>query len=212
MRLIVGLGNPGAAYAPTRHNIGWRILDALAIRWRGTWRPAKYQSEWCGIEHPAGAVWLLKPQTYMNASGQAVAEAIEAWESQQESDAVFSFAQLLVVTDDVALPLGRIRLRGRGSCGGHNGLASVEAELATDRYARLRVGVGPGPAGADLVEFVLGRFRADEEDCLREDVLPASITAVTDWLEHGLELAQGRWNGWRAPGTKDDNTEMNDNP
>lgn len=187
-RFVIGLGNPGGAYAATRHNIGFRVLDLLAERLQVPgWSP-----RWQGEAARIGDTWLLKPQTWMNRSGDAL---LAVMESGEEIDP----ASILVVTDDVTLPLGRLRIRGGGSSGGHNGLASVETALASRDYPRLRVGVGGAApvSGEDLVAYVLGDFTPDEEPVLAK-VLVCAADAVACWWLEGLEACQNRYNGWCA--------------
>lgn len=183
----MGLGNPGPEYEDTRHNAGFRLADRLAARWtlphfrRGD-RARETQGTWQGIP-----VRILKPQTYMNRSGAAIAplRTIPDFDPSQH---------LLILVDDVALPLGRYRLRGAGSAGGHNGLKSIEGVLQRQDYARLRIGVGPLPAGADeLSDFVLGPFDAEEREIL-EGLLDPMCQAVECWLENGIEQAMNQFN------------------
>jgi len=185
---VVGLGNPGAEYAATRHNIGFRVIDRLrqedaenasrtaARRWNAETVETNYG-------------WLLKPLTYMNASGEAVADMAEELGLSPE--------RILVVTDDVHLPLGRMRLRFSGSCGGHNGLASIERELAADTYPRLRLGVGQA-GKKSLIDHVLGAFDATEEE-LVEVVVEQATHAVRLWINSPAPGVQQEINGWVAP-------------
>jgi peptidyl-tRNA hydrolase, PTH1 family len=182
----VGLGNPGPEYEDTRHNAGFRLADRLVARWklapfrRGD-RARETQGTWQGLP-----VRVLKPQTYMNRSGAAV--------SPLRTLAGFDPSQhLLILVDEVALPLGRFRLRGAGSAGGHNGLKSVEGALQRQDYARLRIGVGPQPPDDDLSDFVLGPFTSDEHRIL-EDLLDPMSEAVESWLENGIEKAMNQYN------------------
>lgn len=195
VRVILGLGNPGPEYENTRHNVGFRVLEALAKALGAP--PARRASEsWIqeakGAKGADGAVLLARPLTYMNRSGDALEAILDGLEPEPGP------ADLLVVTDDVALPLGRMRLRTGGSAGGHNGLASIETALADSAYPRLRVGVGGGEPvpGAGLVDFVLGPFTAEEERVLA-GVLPAAVDACRLWLSQGPAAAQERYNGWR---------------
>ncbi len=195
MKVILGLGNPGREYAATRHNVGWWLIDHLADVWRlDGWKKD-------GESHVAnGAVGgvkvrLVKPQTYMNLSGQALKNYVRRpfWSAAKD---------LLVVVDEVQIPVGRFRVRARGSAGGHNGLKSVEHALDSQDYGRLRIGVGPADERKgiykDLADFVLSPFARDE----REDVLSLlpSLTATTEtWLRDGVEKAMNLYN--RAPET-----------
>ncbi len=187
MLLFVGLGNPGPEYAATRHNAGFRLVDHLAARWGiGPFRRGERAREASGALS-GRPVRLLKPQTYMNRSGGALA-------SLRSTDTFDPARDLLVLVDDVALDVGRFRLRGAGSAGGHNGLRSVEGVLRRQDYARLRIGVGPRPMGLDdLADFVLDRFTRDERVAL-DALLDPMAEAVECWLDEGIERAMNRFN------------------
>jgi PTH1 family peptidyl-tRNA hydrolase len=183
----VGLGNPGPEYEATRHNAGFRLADRLADRWhlapfrRGE-RARQAQGTWQDLP-----VTILKPQTYMNRSGAAIA-SLRGLPDFDPSK------HLLVLVDDVALPVGRFRIRGAGSAGGHNGLKSVEGVLQRQDYARLRIGVGPAPTGiGDLADYVLDEFTPEERDTITELLDPMS-EAVECWLENGIEQAMNQFN------------------
>jgi PTH1 family peptidyl-tRNA hydrolase len=183
----VGLGNPGPEYADTRHNAGFRLADRLAERWGlGPFRRGERARETSGVV--AGTpVKLLKPQTYMNRSGAAVAplRALPNFDPAQH---------LLVLVDEVALPLGKFRLRGAGSAGGHNGLKSIEGGLQRQDYPRLRIGVGPKPSEiADLADYVLAEFTPQERETL-ESLLDPMAEAVECWLAEGIERAMTKFN------------------
>jgi PTH1 family peptidyl-tRNA hydrolase len=175
LRAVVGLGNPGPEYAATRHNAGYWLADALVARWglppfrRGE-RARFTEGEIDGVP-----VRLLKPTTYMNASGAALASL--------RADPAFNPAtDLLVLVDEFRIPAGTFRLRSEGSAGGHNGLKSIEAALQSQQYARLRIGVGPLPEGvSDWSEYVLAAFTPGERE-LVEAVMPEMIEAVVQWL------------------------------
>jgi PTH1 family peptidyl-tRNA hydrolase len=177
LRAVVGLGNPGPEYAATRHNAGFRLVDALAARWgfppfrRGE-RARVTAGEIDGLP-----VRLLKPTTYMNRSGAALASL--------RADPAFDPARdLLITVDDFNIPLGTFRLRADGSAGGHNGLKSIEGALQSPNYARLRIGVGPLPSNDSWEEFVLASFTPDEEEQV-EALMPKLIDAVTQWVHGG---------------------------
>ena len=184
MPLVVGLGNPGSDYADTRHNVGWRVVERLVRRWgaRAVDRRGEYRS-WRG-SFAGREVTLLEPLTYMNVSG----EALIAWRGRHGLEA----SELLVIADDVYLPVGYLRLRPSGSSGGHRGLASIEAALGTRGYARLRVGVGAA-SGAELKQHVLGEPAGGEREALEQTVEQAA-DAVECWIERGLEDAMQRFN------------------
>ncbi|MEM9445347.1 MAG: aminoacyl-tRNA hydrolase [Verrucomicrobiota bacterium] len=159
LSLVVGLGNPGLSYRDTRHNLGFEVLDKLAAEERLTWKKARYTS--AQVCQMANSIWLLKPMDYMNTSGPVVARAMQWFKIPAE--------RVLVMVDDVNLPLGKLRLRTKGSAGGHNGLKSIEQALSTLEYPRLRGGVGPpGDSGKDLSTHVLGQFGADEKDIVEK--------------------------------------------
>ncbi|MGE0439389.1 MAG: aminoacyl-tRNA hydrolase [Gemmatimonadales bacterium] len=187
----MGLGNPGPEYEGTRHNAGFILADHLAERWGfGPWRregPARVCRGMVGRV----AVQLVKPHTYMNRSGAAlgVARAEEGFDPA---------ADLLVVVDEAALPVGRFRLRARGSAGGHNGLKSIEASLRTQEYARLRIGVGPMPGDIDMADYVLDPFEAAESEVI-EELLDPMAEAVETWLAEGIETAMNRHNRTPKP-------------
>jgi PTH1 family peptidyl-tRNA hydrolase len=185
-KVIVGLGNPGPKYSTTRHNVGWWFVDRLAEAWSlGRFRRQGSAAVTAGHAHGV-AVQVVKPQTYMNRSGAALAPLRRA--------SAFDIAQdLLVVIDDVALEPGRVRLRPSGSAGGHNGLKSVEASLGTRDYARLRIGVGSAPAGRDLAGWVLASPpKADRQAIL--ELFPDLIEGVSTWMTEGVEAAMNRCN------------------
>ena len=184
MALVLGLGNPGARYERTRHNVGARVVEALAGRWKA--RPAEAAAEYRVWEASPGgrAVALLRTQVYMNESGTALA----AWRARHP----FEIAELLVVADDVYLPVGMVRLRPGGSSGGHRGLESVGEALGTWEFARLRIGVGE-PPGEALREHVLDEFGEPEESEVTEAVVMAA-DAVECWVGEGLLAAMNRFN------------------
>jgi peptidyl-tRNA hydrolase, PTH1 family len=186
MKVIVGLGNPGEEYDATRHNVGWWLVDRLAHDWRiGPFRregPALV----AGGSVRGTPVRLIKPLTWMNRSGAALRPLAGIEE--------FDFGRdLLVVVDDTALDVGRVRFRAQGSAGGHNGLKSVEATLRSREYPRLRIGIGAPPPGEDLADWVLSPFPPEEEDRILA-LLPELTPAVEVWLAEGTEAAASRHN------------------
>jgi peptidyl-tRNA hydrolase, PTH1 family len=185
MKLIVGLGNPGREYADTRHNVGWQVVDVLAARgkalcWRDKMNAAVAEVAWAGTK-----VVLAKPLLYMNNSGIAVRQMTDFWKVTE--------ADILVIEDDLALDVGRMRLRAQGSAGGHNGLQSIIDHLGHDRIARLRVGIGPAPSVHEHADFVLSRFRPDERPVVA-DVVDRAADAAECWIEKGLTEAMNRFN------------------
>jgi PTH1 family peptidyl-tRNA hydrolase len=186
-KIVVGLGNPGSRYENTRHNIGWMVLDRLADRLGSVGR-VKSKDGAATVRGRLGddELILVKPTTYMNLSGQAVRKAL-ARERVPMRD-------LLVVVDDMALPFGRMRLKARGSAGGHNGLRSIIGEMDSEAFARLRLGIGAPSKGT--IEHVLGDFEHAEQRDL-DLILDAAADAVTLWAEDGADAAANRWNGWK---------------
>ncbi len=183
-KLIVGLGNPGPEYLFTRHNVGFMVLDSWVDEEGTAFRDERARSsKFVSLD---SGERLVKPLTYMNESGKAVLAWLD-WLKLTASD-------LLVVVDDVALPLGQIRLRPEGSSGGHNGLKSIETLLGTDRYARLRCGVDAVPPGWALERWVLSRFRPEEEDALARMVCTARL-AIECCQSEGIAVAMNRFNG-----------------
>ncbi|HEY8965305.1 MAG TPA: aminoacyl-tRNA hydrolase [Candidatus Methylacidiphilales bacterium] len=178
-RLVVGLGNPGKEYDGTRHNVGFAVLDTLASNFA---KDPKGPSD-CARE---GEIRYVKPRTYMNLSGNAV----RAWLDWLK----LGPADLLVVVDDFALPLGDVRLRERGSHGGHNGLRSIEASLGTREYARVRCGIGPVPERWAVEDFVLARFQPDEREKAAQLVSTAA-DAIRYCQSRGIALAMSSFNG-----------------
>ena len=178
MKLIAGLGNPGTKYRDTRHNVGFEVVDVLARRHGTAFESAPGEALMARVRSVGDGLLILKPLTFMNLSGHAVAELIRYYR--------IALSDVLVVVDDVNLPLGRLRIRARGSHGGHNGLRSVAGQLGTDEYARLRLGVGRGDERRDLADHVLARFEADERETIRSAVDRAADAAemfVTDNIE-----------------------------
>ena len=185
--LIVGLGNPGAEYARTRHNAGFLVADRLAERWRAGWTYEKrFNARLARAERDHRRVLLCEPQTYMNSSGEAVG-AVGAYYQVPT-------ARLLVVVDDADLPLGELRLRPGGSSGGHHGLESVEQHLGTRDYARLRIGIGRQSGAREITGYVLGRFSSTEA-ALADRVLTAACDQVETWLAAGIQKAMSQFNG-----------------
>ena len=183
----MGLGNPGPEYDETRHNAGFRLADHLAARWRLGAFARGEQARQAEGSVDGRPVVVLKPQTYMNRSGAALAPL-------RAREGFYPAADLLILVDDVALPVGKFRLRGAGSAGGHNGLKSIEGALQRQDYARLRIGVGTVPDGlTELADFVLGPFEPEEWRAIDELLAPMS-EAVECWLAEGIERAMSRFN------------------
>lgn len=189
MKLIAGLGNPGAKYRNTRHNLGFAVLDRLASDHAASFDREKHQGLLSEIRVERARVLLVKPQTFMNLSGDCVAAA--ARNTAPEPD------DILVVVDDIHLPLGRFRFRAGGSAGGHNGLKSVIERLGSPDFHRLRIGVGDNRSGKDLAGHVLSTFHP-EEYALVDKVVAIGAEAAAYWVSSGVEPAMTHYNGYIA--------------
>ena len=188
MKVIIGLGNPGTKYAGSRHNMGFAVIDELAER-HGIRVNTSRQKGLCGSGIIAGQkVLLVKPQTYMNNSGECARPVMEYYHLQTED--------VLVIVDDIALAVGQIRVRGKGSAGGHNGLKSLIQHLGSGDFPRVRLGVGAKPPQMDLADYVLGHFPAQELPAVRESVKTAADAAEL-WLAEGTEAAMNRYNAYK---------------
>lgn len=186
MFLIVGLGNPGKKYEGTRHNIGFDVIDALAERYNINMNEKKHRAL-CGTGVILGAkVILAKPLTYMNLSGESAAEIINYYKLDPE-------AEMLVIFDDVSLVPGQIRVRKKGSAGGHNGIKSIIARTGTQNFMRIKVGVGEKPKDWDLADYVLGRF-AKEERALVDAAVEAAAAAAGLILQGEIDRAMNDFN------------------
>ena len=185
MKLVVGLGNPGREYQQTRHNVGFEVVDELSRRY-GLDKPKKKFKGKLN-EAPIGGdkVLLLKPETYMNLSGSSVQLACGFYQIAR--------GNVLVVCDDFNLMLGQLRFRARGSSGGQKGLADIIRRLGGEDVPRLRIGIGKPPAGWDVADYVLSRFRDDETGTTTEAVSRAA-NGVVDWIEHGMQHCMNRYN------------------
>ncbi len=192
MKLIVGLGNPGRRYAGTPHNLGFDVVEVLARRWGMAMRlNERAQAEAAEGQLAGRAAMLVRPQTFMNLSGRALAPLVRQRELGEDD--------LLVVTDDVNLPIGRLRIRPMGGHGGHNGLRSIIECLGHDRFARLRVGIHPGRETGDLAAYVLSRPAPLEREQLGE-MLDVAADAAELWAREGAPAAADRINGLRRFG------------
>ena len=187
MFLIVGLGNPGAEYAKTRHNAGFLLVAKLAERWKASWTlEKKFNARVAKAERNEGRVLLCEPQTFMNSSGETVGPMIGFYR--------VPLNRLLVAVDDADLPFGEIRLRPGGSSGGHHGLESIEQHLGTREFARLRIGIGRQAGAREITGYVLGRFSPAETE-LAEKVLAAAADQTEMWLKAGIQKAMSQFNG-----------------
>lgn len=187
MFLIVGLGNPGSQYENTRHNIGFKVVDNIAKEYNIEFNRQKFKGV-CGEGFINGEkVILLKPTTYMNLSGESIREVVDFYKLSNDN--------VLVIYDDISLDVGRLRIREKGSAGGHNGIKSIIAHLGTDIFPRIKVGVGQ--PNVDLVNYVLGKFSKEEMEVLNESI-DASTKAVKDIISDDVKIAMNVYNGFRA--------------
>ena len=188
IQLVVGLGNPGKQYRDTRHNVGFEVAEILAV---GSWKKG-YDGRWAQMRVRGRSLMVLRPQTYMNRSGLSVRQCVHRHR--------LAPAEVMVIHDDLDLPIGRIRLRPSGGSGGHRGVESVGLELGSFEFPRLRVGIGRPPEDFASEDYVLSRFTADERTVLK-DVLQLAVRAVDCAVDCGIEVAMNRFNGCAlAPG------------
>jgi PTH1 family peptidyl-tRNA hydrolase len=185
---IAGLGNPGSEYAATRHNVGFMLVDRLATRWHAAWAlEKKFQARMATVKRDGRKVILCQPRTFMNASGEAVGAVGRFYQ--------LPAGRMLIAVDDADLPLGQIRMRPEGSSGGHHGLESIEQQLGTRGYPRLRLGIGRRTQEQrEITGHVLGRFEAGEQKVM-EEVLDRAVQQVECWLADGIEKAMNQFNG-----------------
>lgn len=190
MFLIVGLGNPGSQYEDTRHNIGFKVIDNIAKEYNIEINRQKFKGM-CGEGFINGEkVILLKPTTYMNLSGESIREVVDFYKISNED--------VLVIYDDISLDVGRLRIREKGSAGGHNGIKSIIAHLGTDIFPRIKVGVGQ--PNVDLVNYVLGKFTKEEMEVLSESI-DASTKATKEIISGDVKTAMNIYNGFKASKT-----------
>jgi PTH1 family peptidyl-tRNA hydrolase len=185
VKVLVGLGNPGEEYGATRHNIGFRVAEEILIRWGRPYEERKARSLVGRVRIGTDAVIVARPQTFMNRSGAAVAALLKLAEAGPED--------LLVVCDDLYLDLGAIRLRARGSHGGHNGLLSIIETVGSQDFPRLRIGVGPAEPGVPHADFVLAPFRRREQ-ALVQDAVQRAADCAEAAVVHGVSAAMNRFN------------------
>lgn len=184
--LIVGLGNPGARYQNTRHNVGWRVVERLAQKHGLKFDKTEHHAQTASGTILGKRVLLAKPMTYMNLSGDAVQPLVSFYK--------IPFDHILIVGDDIDIPLGTLRLRKSGSSGGQNGLKHILQRLGTQEIARVRFGVGRPPGRREAADHVLAPFKGDEA-ILAEEVVDRTVQAVEAWLTDGIDLAMTRYNG-----------------
>ncbi len=185
LKLIVGLGNPGVQYARNRHNVGFMVVDELGRRLGASWA-RRGHAELAEVRVGTARCWLMKPQTFMNLSGEAVLPFVRFHKLEP--------ADILVVHDEMDLPFGRVRLRVGGSAGGSNGVKSVISRLGTDRFARLKVGISRPPEGWEVVNWVLSNFQPDEAGLL-EEVVRLGADALEASIKDGVLKSQNAFNG-----------------
>lgn len=191
MKVVVGLGNPGSRYHKTRHNVGFEVIDQLAQSPRAGRFHTRFQGLIAELPEDNEKVLLVKPETFMNLSGRCVRQVLDFYQ--------VPVSALMVVCDDINLPLGKLRIRSQGTHGGHNGLRDIQAHLGTTEYPRLRIGVD-APRGDDAVDHVLGRFRATELAVI-DDAVQKSVQAVLVWVHQGLDVCMNQFNA-PPPGKK----------
>ncbi len=183
--LIVGLGNPGEKYAETRHNVGFKVVEAFAKEREGTFKLDK-QAEVATVKFKGRVILLIKPTTFMNLSGKAVNYWMQAEKIPREN--------VLVITDDLALPFGKLRMKGKGSDGGHNGLKDIQATLNSQEYARLRFGVGAEFSTGQQSDYVLGEWNSEEKETLEERIKTAT-EFIKGFTTIGIGMTMTNWNG-----------------
>jgi len=181
LKLVVGLGNPGPEYEKTRHNVGFRLADRLVGGADSFWKDFKG----LGVAAKTGDLWVAKPMTFMNLSGEFV-QKFAAYHN-------IALEDILVAYDELALPLGKIRIRKNGSSGGQNGMKSIISHFGTENIARIRIGIGPQPEKVNATNFVLGKFNKSEENEL-DAVLASAADAVRTVSENGIDVAMNRYN------------------
>ncbi len=187
MYIIVGLGNPGKQYDMTRHNIGFHTIDYIADKYGVKLTKLKFKAAYGDAVIGGEKVYLVKPQTFMNLSGDSVAEMAQFYKVPTQN--------IIVISDDISLDTGRIRVRAKGSAGGHNGLKSIIYRLNSDMFPRVKMGVGaPKHEDYDLADFVLGRF-TKEEIPVMEDAIKKAETAVCEIIKNGVQSAMNKCNG-----------------
>lgn len=187
MYVIVGLGNPGREYENTRHNIGFRVVDAIADCYNISMNEKKHRALIGKGAIEGQKVVLVKPQTYMNLSGESVRSVIDYYKVEETDE-------LIVVYDDISLDVGKLRIRKKGSAGGHNGIKSIIAHLGHDTFQRIKMGVGDKPKGYDLADYVLGHFSAEDNRMMKESIERA-VEAAKVMMQDGADKAMNLYNG-----------------
>lgn len=186
MKLIIGLGNPGKQYEHTRHNIGFDVIEALATKWSAPLEQTKFKGMYAMAHRPGGKVMLLKPLTYMNLSGECVGPLMDYFDVDIED--------IVVIYDDLDLEVGKLRLRQKGSAGGHNGIKSLIQHLGTQEFNRIRVGVSRPPKGIKVADYVLAKFSKEDEPIIQE-AIHKSVEAVEMFLSKKFIEVMNEFNG-----------------
>ena len=184
--IVVGLGNPGLNYAHTRHNVGFEVADILSRRWNAPLTKKRCKGLWTETVVDGRRVVLCQPQTYMNLSGECVEELLQWYKVPLD--------HLLIIYDDIDLPLAKLRVRKTGSAGTHNGMRSIMAHVPSQEFPRIRVGVGAKPEGWELADWVLSRYAIREEQEAMASAFQSAADCVEDWLGHGIDDAMQRFN------------------
>jgi PTH1 family peptidyl-tRNA hydrolase len=188
MKVVVGLGNPGGKYDGTRHNVGFAVVDGLAEAPGAGRFQSRFGAQVAELNEGGHKVLLVKPESFMNLSGRPVRQFLDYYQ--------VPISDLLVVCDDINLPLGKLRVRAQGTHGGHNGLRNIQEHLGTTEYSRLRIGVDSPREGA--VDHVLGRFKPSERPVI-EDAIGLAAQAVAVWVNQGVEACMNRYNADKEP-------------
>lgn len=187
MFLIVGLGNPGSKYDNTRHNIGFEVIDNISNKYNIDINRQKFKGEYGEGFINNKKVILLKPATYMNLSGESIREVVNFYKISNEN--------IIVIYDDISLDIGRLRIREKGSAGGHNGIKSIILNLSSDVFPRIKVGVGQ--PNVNLVDYVLGKFSKEEKEILKESI-EAATNSVEQIIKEDVNSAMNKFNGFKA--------------
>lgn len=186
MYIIAGLGNPGGKYDDTRHNIGFMVIDAAAEKYHIAVTEKKHKALIGKGIIGGEKVILVKPQTFMNLSGESIREVIDYYKIEEKTE-------LIVISDDISLDVGTLRIRKKGSAGGHNGLKNIILHLGHDEFMRIKIGVGEKPAGYDLVDYVLGHFGKEDSELIEESVKKAA-EAIEKMITDGPDAAMNQFN------------------
>ena len=184
--MIIGLGNPGKQYEKTRHNIGFQVIDELVDRLQAPAMQSKFNGMHTVIHRPEGKVMLVKPLTYMNLSGECVRPLLDYYEVDID--------EIVVIYDDLDFSPGELRLRQKGSAGGHNGMKSLIAHLGTDKFNRVRMGIGRPVGGMKVADYVLSSFSKDEHQII-QDAVKKSADACEEWLQYPFLEVMNKYNG-----------------